>query len=135
MTIIDFNGKAPSSPDNLPMVGKPPVSLDYFNTTALATLSENVVKVCVHLDAVHGVYRQPCGAGDAVSRAKKQHYMLLDLGHVIRLYFGDDYFDLYLDTHVPYQRDASLEALVADVVVENRANEEVLAAQARGQNR
>ncbi len=126
MTIIDINGKRPSSPATPHLAP----SLDCFETTALAALSQKVIKVLAHLDGVHGVYRQSCEPDDVVIRAKQQHYMLLDLGHVVRLYFGDDYFDLYLDTHVPYQRDESLEARVVEMIAENQANERSLESRA-----
>lgn len=114
MTVIDINEKLSAfhSKHN-----------DEFTTQALSELCANVVKVLMHLDGRHGVCRKYCEATEVVERAKTESYLLLDLGHVVRMYFGDDYFDLHLDTQIPYERNELLSSLVIAVVEENERND------------
>lgn len=116
MNVIDINEKlsAIASRNN-----------DTYSTQALKELASNVVKVLMHLDGRHGVCREYCEPGKVVTRAKTESFLLLDLGHVVRMYFGDDYFDLHLDIDVPYQRSEHLSGLVAEVVIENERNEKL----------
>ncbi|MFL0799127.1 MAG: hypothetical protein K6L80_01645 [Agarilytica sp.] len=113
MSVIDIN-------DRIEALNR---SRNTLSTTALASLVEHVVKVLMHVDGTHGVSRRYCEPETVLERAKTQSYILLDLGHVIRMYFGDDYFDLHLDTHVPYERNESFSMLVEDVVAENKQND------------
>ncbi len=113
MSVIDINDK----------VGAVDRSRNTFVTKALASLVDKVLKVLMHVDGTHGVYRHYCEPEKVLERAKTQSYILLDLGHVIRMYFGDDYFDLHLDTHVPYERNEAFSILVQDVVAENKLND------------
>ncbi len=116
MSVIDINDK----------IGAVDRTRGALSTKALASLVENVVKVLMHVDGTHGVYRHYCEPAKVLDRAKTQSYILLDLGHVIRMYFGDDYFDLHLDTHVPYERNEDFSKLVQDVVAENKQNDKGL---------
>ncbi len=93
-----------------------------FTTDALHRLTKSVVKVLMHLDGAHGVYRKYCDPERVVQRAKSETYLLLDLGHVVRLYFGDDYFDLHLDTEISNTRSVFISDMVAAVIRENERN-------------
>ncbi|MFL0809625.1 MAG: hypothetical protein K6L76_04365 [Agarilytica sp.] len=90
---------------------------------ALTALAQQVVKILMHLDGTHGVHRQYVGADKVLQCAAENQYILLDLGHVLRLYFGDDYFDLHLDTKIPYVRSVKMAQLVQNVIAENKLNE------------
>lgn len=114
MNVIDINEKLSVSASQ---------NNDTFSTQALKELASSVVKVLMHLDGRHGVCREYCEPGKVVIRAKTESYLLLDLGHVVRMYFGDDYFDLHLDIDTPYQRSEQLSGLVAEVITENERNE------------
>ncbi len=116
MTVIDINDK---------LSAFAPRNNDAFSTQALKELTSNVVKVLMHLDGRHGVCREYCEPEKVVVRAKTESYLLLDLGHVVRMYFGDDYFDLHLDIHIPYQRSEHLSGLVEEVVKENDRNDKL----------
>ena len=93
-----------------------------LTTVALRNLLDRVVKILMHADGTHGVYREYCEADVVIQRAKRDNYLLLDLGHVIRLYFGDDYFDLHLDTQVPYVKTELFTNLVSALNEENQHN-------------
>lgn len=116
MNVIDINEKLSA------FASRPN---DAFSTQALKELASSVVKVLMHLDGRHGVCREYCESAKVVARAKTESYLLLDLGHVVRMYFGDDYFDLHLDIDIPYQRSEHLSGLVADVITENERNEKL----------
>ena len=94
-----------------------------LSVKALTVLTQHAVKIRMHLDGTHGVYRQYCEPDKVLERARERQYILLDLGHVVRLYFGDDYFDLQLETTVRHAREAHLDQLVSDVLAENAINE------------
>lgn len=119
MTVIDINERRRVSNTNLYQ--------SHFSTKALGALVSRVLKILMHHDGVHGVFRQYCEPEALIERAKQQRFMLLDLGHVVRLYFGDDYFDLHLDTKVPYQRNEEFGELVLDLITEISQNDQKMA--------
>lgn len=73
-----------------------------FKTQALAQVVSSAKKVIKHIDGTRGVVRGECQPDELTDRASREVYILLDLGHVLRLYFGDDYFDVILDSKLPY---------------------------------
>ncbi len=115
MTVIDFNERRSSTNIDVPD--------SHYSIKALDALLSRVVKILMHRDGVHSVCRQYCESKEVVERAKNRRYMMLDLGHVIRLYFGDDYFDLHLDHQIPYQRNEEFTKLVSDLTEEVHLNE------------
>lgn len=95
---------------------------DSFNVETLTQLCHKAQKILLHMDGRHGDLRQYCEAQSVIDRAKTEAYLILDLGHVLRLYFGDDYFDIILESHVVHQRPEEINALVAALVQENKDN-------------
>ncbi len=99
-----------------------PISEGFFATRALESLLSHVEKIVLHMDGAHGVHREYCDSNVLIDRAKKENCLLLDLGHVVRLYFGDDYFDLRLETKISCERSELLSLLVDSALKEIEGN-------------
>lgn len=90
--------------------------------SALEKLSAHAEKIILHMDGTHGIGRRPSSVEELVSRASSEVYLVLDLGHVLRLYFGDDYFDVILSSKIVQNRHPNVDALVVKIQEESAAD-------------
>ncbi len=91
-------------------------SLEHIS--ALKQLCQHAENIILHMDGSHGVGRKYSSQEELVARAAKEVYLVLDLGHVLRLYFGDDYFDVILSSKIVQQRKPEINRLVQQIQIE-----------------
>lgn len=82
---------------------------------ALKEICQQAENIILHMDGLHGVGRKYSSQEELVARAANEVYLVLDLGHVLRLYFGDDYFDVILSSKIVQQRKPDINNWVKQI--------------------
>ena len=64
---------------------------------SLAKLLTYAEKVVMNKDGLHNIFQEECDSESLLDRAKAERFLMIELGYIVRLYFGDDYYDLYFN--------------------------------------